>query len=191
VTVKAVIFDWGGTLTPWHTVDHDTLWREVCGPHFPGRADQMAVAIRAAEQSFWQASEESQRSATLTEIFDQAGMTPTEAFLASYFAAINAHDYQQYAGLLSPGRREQLTAADFAQGYGTTTDTAASVVGISATGPAVAATVTFTSRQQSVPGADITGCTRWEITLYLRKHDGTLLIGTPPAAYHAYQSTCR
>ena len=114
-----------------------------------------------------------------------------DGFLVSYFAAINAHDYQQYAGLLSPGRREQLTAADFAQGYGTTTDTAASVVGISATGPAVAATATFTSRQQSVPGADITGCTRWEITLYLRKHDGTLLIGTPPAAYHAYQSTCR
>jgi len=113
-----------------------------------------------------------------------------DGFLVSYFAAINAHDYQQYAGLLSPGRREQLTAADFARGYGTTTDTAASVVGISATGPAVAATVTFTSRQQSVPGADITGCTRWEITLYLRKHDGTLLIGTPPVAYHAYQSAC-
>jgi hypothetical protein len=113
-----------------------------------------------------------------------------DGFLVSYFAAINAHDYQQYAGLLSPGRRKQLTAADFAQGYGTTTDTAASVVGISVTGPAVAATVTFTSRQQSVPGADITGCTRWEITLYLRKHDGTLLIATPPAAYHASQRAC-
>ena len=113
-----------------------------------------------------------------------------DGFLASYFAAINAHDYQQYAGLLSPDRREQLTAAGFEQGYGTTTDTAASVVGISATGPAIAATVTFTSRQQSVPGADITGCTRWEITLYLRKQDGTLLIGTPPAAYRASQSVC-
>ena len=93
VTVKAVIFDWGGTLTPWHTVDHDTLWREVCGPHFPGRADQMAVAIRTAEQSSWQASEESQRSATLTEIFELAGMTPTEAFLASYFEAWDPHTF--------------------------------------------------------------------------------------------------
>ena len=93
VTVRAVIFDWGGTLTPWHTVDHDTLWREVCAANFPEDADQMAVAIRAAEQAFWQASEESQRSATLAEIFDQAGVTPTEAFLASYFEAWDPHTF--------------------------------------------------------------------------------------------------
>ena len=91
--IRAVIFDWGGTLTPWHTVDHDTLWREVCTPHFPENADQVAAAIRAAEQAFWQASEESQRSGTLTEIFDHAGVTPTDAFLASYFEAWDPHTF--------------------------------------------------------------------------------------------------
>ena len=35
MTVRAVIFDWGGTLTPWHGVDHDALWRAACTPHFP------------------------------------------------------------------------------------------------------------------------------------------------------------
>ena len=35
VVVRAVIFDWGGTLTPWHTIDHEALWRAVCTPHFP------------------------------------------------------------------------------------------------------------------------------------------------------------
>ena len=37
VAISAVIFDWGGTLTPWHSVDQDVVWRQVCAPHFPGR----------------------------------------------------------------------------------------------------------------------------------------------------------
>ena len=77
-----------------------------------------------------------------------------DGFLVSYFTAINAHDYQQYARLLVPARRAQLSAAAFAQGYGTTTDTGASLVGISPTGRGVAATVTFTSGQRAAPGAD-------------------------------------
>jgi hypothetical protein len=113
-----------------------------------------------------------------------------DGFLVSYFAAINAHDYEQYARLLIPARRARLTPAEFARGYGTTTDTGASIVGISPTGSGVAATVSFTSQQRAAPGADVTGCTYWDITLYLRKQDGGLLIGNPPAAYHAYHHSC-
>jgi hypothetical protein len=36
IPVRAVIFDWGGTLTPWHMVDHVALWREVCALYFAG-----------------------------------------------------------------------------------------------------------------------------------------------------------
>ena len=111
-------------------------------------------------------------------------------FLVSYFTAINSRDYEQYARLLVPARRAQLTAADFARGYGSTTDSGASIVGISSTGPGVAATVTFTSQQQAAPGADVAGCTDWDITLYLRRVGGTLLLGSPPRAYHAYHHTC-
>jgi hypothetical protein len=113
-----------------------------------------------------------------------------DGFLVSYFTAINAHDYQQYERLLIPARRAQLTAADFARGYGTTTDTGASIVGISPTGQGVAATVTFTSQQRVAPGADVTGCTYWDITLYLQKRGGTLLIASPPRGYHAYHRSC-
>jgi len=113
-----------------------------------------------------------------------------EGFLVSYFTAINTRDYEQYEGLLIPAGRAQLTAADFAQGYGTTTDSGASVVGVSSAGASVAATVTFTSRQRPVPGADVTGCTSWDVTLYLRRLDGALLIGNPPPAYHAYHRAC-
>lgn len=41
-----------------------------------------------------------------------------DGFLVSYFTAINAHDYRQYAWLLVPARRGRLSAAAFAQGYG-------------------------------------------------------------------------
>ena len=113
-----------------------------------------------------------------------------DGFLVSYFTAINAHDYQQYQQLLIPARRAQLSAAAFARGYGTTTDTGASIVGISPTGPGVAVTVTFTSQQRAAPGADVTTCTTWDITLYLQNSGGTLLIGNPPHRYHAYRRSC-
>ena len=113
-----------------------------------------------------------------------------DGFLVSYFTAINTHDYQQYARLLVPARRAQLSAAAFARGYGTTTDTGASLVGISSIGRGVAATVAFTSEQQAAPGADVTACTYWDITLYLQRQDGALLIGDPPAGYHAYHRSC-
>jgi putative hydrolase of the HAD superfamily len=92
VTIQAVIFDWGGTLTPWHTIDHTALWRSVCEPHFPGpRSGEVSAAILAAELALWEVTDQSQRSATLTEVFERAGVTPTGAFLDSYFQAWDPH----------------------------------------------------------------------------------------------------
>jgi putative hydrolase of the HAD superfamily len=93
VAIRAVIFDWGGTLTPWHIVDHEALWRGVCGQHFPERADALAAAIWAAELGLWQATGDTRASATLDQVFDQAGLVPTEAFLASYFEAWDPHTF--------------------------------------------------------------------------------------------------
>jgi putative hydrolase of the HAD superfamily len=92
MAVRAVIFDWGGTLTPWHTIDHETLWRTVCSPHFPaGQADEIAAAICAAERELWQATDESQASATMEMIMERAGVDPTDALLAAYFEAWEPH----------------------------------------------------------------------------------------------------
>lgn len=92
MTIRAVIFDWGGTLTPWHTIDHEELWRGVCAPHFPpDRAGPLAAAILAAELDMWQATGRSHTSATLDQVFERAGVVPTEAFLASYFEAWEPH----------------------------------------------------------------------------------------------------
>jgi putative hydrolase of the HAD superfamily len=92
VTVEAVIFDWGGTLTPWHTVDHDALWREVCALHFAEElAERSAAAIRAAEWELWRVAERDHRSATMDHVFERAGLAPTAAFLASYALAWEPH----------------------------------------------------------------------------------------------------
>ena len=92
MTVEAVIFDWGGTLTPWHTVDHDALWREVCALHFADElADRSAAAIRAAEWELWRVAERDHRSATMDHVFERAGLAPTAAFLASYALAWEPH----------------------------------------------------------------------------------------------------
>jgi putative hydrolase of the HAD superfamily len=93
VAVDAVIFDWGGTLTPWHTVDHVALWRDVCAGHFQEQeiSERTASAIRAAESELWIAAEREHRSATMDHVFERAGVTPTAEFLASYFEAWEPH----------------------------------------------------------------------------------------------------
>jgi hypothetical protein len=113
-----------------------------------------------------------------------------EGVLESYFTAINTHDFAQYANLFIPGLRQSLTAAEFASGYQSTTDSHALLVAISATGPDVAAVVTFTSMQKPAPSAGVTACTHWNITLYLQQNGSGLLIGPPPAGYHAAEQPC-
>src|SRR5579859_7675476 len=90
--VEAVIFDWGGTLTPWHSIDHDALWLSVCSPHYPApEASALAAAARAAELALWALADAEHRSATLDEVFAAAGLMPTEEFLADYFRAWDPH----------------------------------------------------------------------------------------------------
>jgi putative hydrolase of the HAD superfamily len=94
VSISAVIFDWGGTLTPWHTIDQDELWRAVCALHADTEsAARMAGDLRAAEIQLWQAAEREQRSATLDELLSMAGVPASEAFLASYFQAWEPHTF--------------------------------------------------------------------------------------------------
>jgi putative hydrolase of the HAD superfamily len=94
VAVQAVIFDWGGTLTPWHSIDHAQLWSQVCTPHFAAdRAAVAAAAILAAERELWRLSERDHRSATIDQVFQRAGVAPTEAMLAGYLSAWEPHTF--------------------------------------------------------------------------------------------------
>lgn len=92
MVVQAVIFDWGGTLTPWHAIDHEAMWREVCTRHFAGElARRHAAAIHSAERALWIEAERDHRSATMERVFRQAGVSPGDAFMETYFAAWEPH----------------------------------------------------------------------------------------------------
>jgi putative hydrolase of the HAD superfamily len=92
--VDAVIFDWGGTLTPWHTIDAAALWSGICEPHFPPTdAARHAAALLAAEVELWRLSTTEQRSATMSQVFELAGVNATEALLATYVGAWEPHTF--------------------------------------------------------------------------------------------------
>ena len=87
--VEAVIFDWGGTLTPWHAVDLGEQWRvyarEVHGvpvdsPEVSAEdlqaAHELADRILAAEERAWRRGREEHSSASLDEILAAAGADP-------------------------------------------------------------------------------------------------------------------
>jgi putative hydrolase of the HAD superfamily len=94
VSVQAVIFDWGGTLTPWHTIDQRDLWQAVCAQHFgTEQAAEVAAAVRAAEAELWQLGEREHRSSSMDSVFERAGITPTQELLSSYSAAWEPHTY--------------------------------------------------------------------------------------------------
>ena len=92
MAVRAVIFDWGGTLTPWHSVNQEELWLSVCARHYPAaEAATAAAAARAAEMELWRLAESAQQSATMEAVFARAGVTASAAFLASYYEAWDPH----------------------------------------------------------------------------------------------------
>src|SRR6202167_5955868 len=92
MAVRAVIFDWGGTVTPWHGIDLDGLWVAGCARHCPpAEAAAIATAVREAEMELGRHGEQSQQSGTLAHIFERAGISASADFLASYFEAWDPH----------------------------------------------------------------------------------------------------
>lgn len=85
--VRAVVFDWGGTLTPWHEVDLAEQWRvyareihavpassgDVTQADLDAAAD-LAHRILAAEDAAWARGRQLHRSAHLNEVLQQAGL---------------------------------------------------------------------------------------------------------------------
>jgi putative hydrolase of the HAD superfamily len=95
MTVDAVIFDWGGTLTPWHTVDLAEQWRVYARAYDPDHGDlgldQVAKALHAAEEAAWRLSRDEHRSSTLEAVVREAGLEPSGPAHARALAA-----YEQF-----------------------------------------------------------------------------------------------
>ena len=101
--LDAVIFDWGGTLTPWHTVDLREQWLAYASVYDPEHADELSVRLLSEEDASWKAGREHSRSATLDEVFRNAGVEPIgerhEAALAAYHAFWEPHTFLDPDGL--------------------------------------------------------------------------------------------
>ncbi|MEP7368463.1 MAG: HAD family hydrolase [Dermatophilaceae bacterium] len=88
--LRAVIFDWGGTLTPWHTVDLAEQWavfaRAVHGGDEQASAG-LAARILAAEEAAWQRARTGQGSAHLDNLLREVGLDPDDHSQAVAMAA--------------------------------------------------------------------------------------------------------
>jgi putative hydrolase of the HAD superfamily len=74
VAVDAVIFDWGGTLTPWRTIDARAEWQSLAEVATPDRVEDTAVALMRAATAVWKRSRDEHKSSTLEEICELAGI---------------------------------------------------------------------------------------------------------------------
>jgi putative hydrolase of the HAD superfamily len=74
--VRAVVFDWGGTLTPWHTIDFAAQWHAYAQRYAadPEQASAIAERIVAAEDAAWKRLRADGGSARLAEILAEAGV---------------------------------------------------------------------------------------------------------------------
>jgi hypothetical protein len=120
----------------------------------------------------------------------QPGAHHIAAFLATYFAAVNNHDYHAYIGLFDPQARPIQSKQQFLAGFGSTKDSGAKLVGISPAAAGPAAEITFDSHQRPADSATQTACTTWHITLFLETHGRTYLVGSAPASYRAQATPC-
>ncbi|MEV5571544.1 HAD-IA family hydrolase [Spirillospora sp. NPDC052269] len=108
MSVKAVIFDWGGTLTPWHDIDIARMWREVCATGLdPDLAADAAARLHAAEDELWRRGRDEHRSATLDEVFATAGVDPSETLLTAIYELWAPHTLIDPA---APGLLRELRA---------------------------------------------------------------------------------
>ncbi len=109
VGVDAVLFDWGGTLTPWHTVDLAGNWRAVAALIDPDRADELGAALLAAEDEVWLRARDEHRSATLDEVCALAGVTMSDVAHAEFRVRWEPHSFTDpevpavFAGLRERG----------------------------------------------------------------------------------------
>jgi len=74
VGLKAVLFDWGGTLTEFHSVDMIDGWRVAAQVLAPERVDEVADALLEAEREVWERTTSSMLSATTAEVLRNASV---------------------------------------------------------------------------------------------------------------------
>lgn len=96
--IDAVIFDWGGTLTRWHDIDFHAeslalAQAVVATTDLSGPEDRKVHAARLhqAGDTIWGRSRDHQQSATVADLFVEAGLDHDPDLLTAYFAFWEPH----------------------------------------------------------------------------------------------------
>jgi putative hydrolase of the HAD superfamily len=86
MTIEAVIFDWGGTLTRWHDIDFHAESVALAAAVTTAGHDRDAsrAALHEAGRVVWGRSRDHQQSATIGDLFDEAGLEHDPALLTAY-----------------------------------------------------------------------------------------------------------
>jgi putative hydrolase of the HAD superfamily len=87
MTLDAVIFDWGGTLTPWHVVDQSAAWlayTSALHPDDPTAAAELASALLAADAARWDLARDEHRAFTTEQVLADAGVPWHEPSVRAY-----------------------------------------------------------------------------------------------------------
>lgn len=103
-----MIFDWGGTLTPWHTIDLREQWAAYTSVREPARADELAGLLLEAETEAWAAARNHQRSGTIDDLFRSVGLEPSGELHQRALAAY--HDFWTPHTLIDPDAPPLLAA---------------------------------------------------------------------------------
>ena len=88
MSVEAVIFDWGGTLTAWHDIDFHAESLALAHAVRDARDSDRtlhAPRLHEAGRTVWGWSRDRQRSATIADLFEVAGLPHDPELLNAYY----------------------------------------------------------------------------------------------------------
>ena len=93
VTIDAVIFDWGGTLTRWHDIDFHAESLALAQAVVNSEHDHVKVSglLHTAGDLVWGRSRDHQQSATVADLFTEAGLDHDPELLTEYYEFWEPH----------------------------------------------------------------------------------------------------
>jgi len=95
VPIDAVIFDWGGTLTAWHDIDFhaESLALAQAVVNADHEIEVSQRLLHAAGSAIWSRSRDHQQSATVADLFEEAGLDHDPELLQGYYDFWEPHTY--------------------------------------------------------------------------------------------------
>ncbi len=89
--IDAVIFDWGGTLTRWHDVDFHAESLALARAAVGADVEVSQARLHEANQTIWGRSRDHQQSATVADLFTEAGLEHDPDLLTAYYEFWEPH----------------------------------------------------------------------------------------------------